>query len=54
MTTTTTARGVCAVCGTSHVLRRDGTVGEHWFDHHRCIGSGWEPAPRADRNQELS
>lgn len=43
MTTTITARGTCQVCKTSHALRRDGTVREHWHDNHRCMGSTWAP-----------
>lgn len=45
MSTTTTTRGLCPVCGTSRVLRRDGTLREHWQlgTSHRCMGSGWAP-----------
>jgi hypothetical protein len=50
MTTTTTARGTCPICGTSRTLRRDGTVREHWQTgtSHRCMGSGWPPAELFD------
>ena len=48
MTTTTTARSACPICETSQALRRDGTVREHWHDHHRCLGSGWPPAEPPD------